>query len=152
MRVMLVQIFRDLRRLVGTSNPLEDGYSWTLLRSQEDLELSAMDKEVMAEQKIKLAIAFSVMQECFKPMIDPHTKVDIVAHVLYNRGWALMTIGCLSIMWIIVLFLQIFAVVFDQATWDVFKWHLSNVKVLIASIALVLIPILCCCSGQKSVA
>jgi hypothetical protein len=93
-----------------------------------------------------------VMQECFKPMIDPHTKVDIVAHVLYNRGWALMTIGCLSIMWIIVLFLQIFAVVFDQATWDVFKWHLSNVKVLIASIALVLIPILCCCSGQKSVA
>jgi hypothetical protein len=86
MRVMLVQIFRDLRRLVGTSNPLEDGYSWTLLRSQEDLELSAMDKETMAEQKIKLAIAFSVMQECFKPMIDPHTKVDIVAHVLYNRG------------------------------------------------------------------
>jgi hypothetical protein len=80
------KIFRDLRRLVGTSNPLEDGYSWTLLRSQEDLELSAMDKETMAEQKIKLAIAFSVMQECFKPMIDPHTKVDIVAHVLYNRG------------------------------------------------------------------
>ncbi|CAM6045249.1 unnamed protein product [Sphagnum compactum] len=80
------KIFRDLRRLVGTSNPLEDGYSWTLLRSQEDLELSAMDKEVIAEQKIKLAIAFSVMQECFKPMIDPHTKVDIVAHVLYNRG------------------------------------------------------------------
>ncbi|KAH8973974.1 hypothetical protein BDL97_01G077000 [Sphagnum fallax] len=80
------KIFRDLRRLVGTSNPLEDGYSWTLLRSQEDLELSAMDKEVMAEQKIKLAIALSVMQECFKPMIDPHTKVDIVAHVLYNQG------------------------------------------------------------------
>jgi hypothetical protein len=45
-----------------------------------------MDKEVMAEQKIKLAIALSVMQECFKPMIDPHTKVDIVAHVLYNQG------------------------------------------------------------------
>jgi len=67
---------------------VNSGFSWTLLRSQaEDLDLkSDGDKELMAEHNIKLSMALSVMQECFKPMIDPRTNLDLVAHVLYNRG------------------------------------------------------------------
>ncbi len=80
-----MQIFRGLRGLVGTCNPLKDGYSWTLLRSQgEDSDLSQqIDKELMAKHKIKLAIALSVMQECFKPMIDLHTKLWKIVEARY---------------------------------------------------------------------
>lgn len=83
-----MQIHNGLRGLVGATNNLEEGYSWTVLRSQaEDPEpKSETDQELMAEHNIKLSIALSVMQECFRPMIDPRTKVDLVAQVLYNRG------------------------------------------------------------------
>ncbi len=82
------QIYRGLRGLVGTNNFLGEGFSWTLLRSQdEDPDpKTEVDKELLAEQNIKLSIALSVMQECFRPMIDPRTKVDVIAHALYNRG------------------------------------------------------------------
>ncbi|CAK9874214.1 unnamed protein product [Sphagnum jensenii] len=82
------RIYRGLRGLVGTNNFLGEGFSWTLLRSQdEDPDpKTEVDKELLAEQNIKLSIALSVMQECFRPMIDPRTKVDVIAHALYNRG------------------------------------------------------------------
>lgn len=83
-----MQIHQGLRGLVGITNALDDGFSWTLLRSQaEDTDpKSDFDKELMAEHNIKLSIALSVMQECFRPMIDPRTNLDLVAHALYNRG------------------------------------------------------------------
>jgi hypothetical protein len=84
------RIYRGLRGLVGTNNSLGKGFSWTLLRSQDedppDPKLMKVDKELLAEQNIKLSIALSVMQDCFRPMIDPRTKVDVIAHALYNRG------------------------------------------------------------------
>ncbi|KAL3681613.1 hypothetical protein R1sor_024569 [Riccia sorocarpa] len=82
------KIFRGLRGLVGVSRPMEGGFSWTLLRSQaEDDRKSGCvsNTELNAEHDSKLSIALSVMQECFRPMIDPRTKIDIVSHVLYNR-------------------------------------------------------------------
>ncbi|KAG0626598.1 hypothetical protein M758_2G136800 [Ceratodon purpureus] len=85
------EIYQSLRGLVGVTNSLvsvSSGFSWTLLRSQaEDSDpKSEGDRELMAEHNIKLSMALSVMQECFKPMIDPRTNVDLVTHVLYNRG------------------------------------------------------------------
>ncbi|PTQ33187.1 hypothetical protein MARPO_0091s0046 [Marchantia polymorpha] len=83
------RIFRGLRGLVGVSKPMEGGFSWTLLRSRaEDDRKSGCisNTELNAEHDSKLSIALSVMQECFRPMIDPRTKIDIISHVLYNRG------------------------------------------------------------------
>ncbi|KAL2620318.1 hypothetical protein R1flu_000523 [Riccia fluitans] len=82
------KIFRGLRGLVGVNKPMEGGFSWTLLRSQaEDDRKSGCvsNTEMNAEHDSKLSIALSVMQECFRPMIDPRTKIDIISHVLYNR-------------------------------------------------------------------
>lgn len=82
------QIYQSLRGLVGVTNLLSRGFTWTLLRSQaEDSDpKSDGDKELLIEHNIKLSMALSVMQECFKPMIDPRTNIDLVSHVLYNRG------------------------------------------------------------------
>ncbi|KAJ7559584.1 hypothetical protein O6H91_04G092100 [Diphasiastrum complanatum] len=82
------KIFEGLRGLVGITNALEDGFSWTLLRSVEDDRLSTTENslEVIAEHNSKLALALSVMQECFRPMIDPRTQIEMISHILYNRG------------------------------------------------------------------
>ncbi|KAJ7558374.1 hypothetical protein O6H91_04G036300 [Diphasiastrum complanatum] len=82
------KIFEGLRGLVGTTNALEDGFSWTLLRSTEEDPLSTTEYslEVVAEHNSKLAIALTVMQECFRPMIDTRTKIELISHILYNRG------------------------------------------------------------------
>jgi predicted transcriptional regulator len=47
--------------------------------------LSQTDLEVMAEHHSKLSVAQGVMQECFMPMIDPPTKINLISQVLYNR-------------------------------------------------------------------
>ncbi|XP_024529500.1 uncharacterized protein LOC9658869 isoform X1 [Selaginella moellendorffii] len=84
------KIFEGLRKLVGISNTIGEGLSWTLLRSGEDdlPSASSMNREQMAEHRSKLAVALGVMQECFLPMVDPRTKIDLVTHILYNRGKA----------------------------------------------------------------
>ncbi|CAM6109439.1 unnamed protein product [Calypogeia fissa] len=82
------KIFQGLRSLVGICTPMEGGFSWTLLRSGADDDRKSgciSNAEMNAEHDSKLSIALSVMQECFRPMIDPRTKIDIITHVLYNR-------------------------------------------------------------------
>ncbi|KAI5058050.1 hypothetical protein GOP47_0026220 [Adiantum capillus-veneris] len=80
------QIFTDLRSLIGKINLLDDGYSWMLLRSMKhDVGLLPSSVEMMAEHNVKLGVAHDVMQECFIPMIDPRTKIDLISQALYNR-------------------------------------------------------------------
>ncbi|MCO5548059.1 hypothetical protein L7F22_001515 [Adiantum nelumboides] len=80
------QIFTALRSLVGKINLLDNGYSWMLLRSMKnDAGLSPLSVEMMAEHNVKLGVAHDVMQECFIPMIDPRTKINLISQALYNR-------------------------------------------------------------------
>ncbi|KAH7439769.1 hypothetical protein KP509_04G075300 [Ceratopteris richardii] len=80
------EIFIALRALVGLSNPLEGGYCWTLLRSmKKDRGLLATSLEEMAEYHSKLSVAHGVMQECFVPMIDPRTNINLLSQAIYNR-------------------------------------------------------------------
>jgi hypothetical protein len=87
-----MQIYEGLRNLVGICKSMEGGFSWTLLRSaaEDDRKSGSIaNMEINAEHGSKLAIALSVMQECFRPMIDPRTKIDIITHVLYNKRYAI---------------------------------------------------------------
>ncbi|PKU72924.1 hypothetical protein MA16_Dca007487 [Dendrobium catenatum] len=69
-------------------NIIEDGLSWTILRCNHDDQnvYSTQKIALMAECNSKLAIALTLMEECFVPMVDPRTGIDIVPHVLYNWG------------------------------------------------------------------
>ncbi|XP_024520610.1 uncharacterized protein LOC112342677 isoform X1 [Selaginella moellendorffii] len=78
------KIFCGLRELVGKTSPMDGGFSWTLLRSA-DLDEDA-DMETVTAHCSKIALALSVMRECFSPMIDPRSKIDIIAHILKNRS------------------------------------------------------------------
>ena len=65
---------------------MEDGFSWMLLRAmKKNHALSQSNLEVMAEHSSKLSVAHDVMQECFVPMIDPRTRINLLSQALYNR-------------------------------------------------------------------
>ena len=69
-------------------NCVGDGFSSTVLRCNHgDKKLqSAEEIAVVAECNMKLAIALSIMEECFLPMVDLKTGIDMIPHILYNWG------------------------------------------------------------------
>ncbi|KAI4388113.1 hypothetical protein MLD38_000474 [Melastoma candidum] len=77
-----------LQSRVGLMNHLADGYSWILLRCfHDDIKFpSAAKVAFKAECNSKLAVALSLMEECFVSMVDPRTGIDMIPHVLYNWG------------------------------------------------------------------
>lgn len=80
-------MYEKLGRLVGVTNELDEGLTWTLVRridpggggNSEDF----YDRTVCNS---KTAVAVAVMEECFEPVIDRHTQIDVVRSVVYNCG------------------------------------------------------------------
>jgi len=82
------KVSSGLESLLGVSNALEGGYSWSLLRRfDEDQQMSStqgLSIAKMADCNAKLAVAHIVMDECFVPIIDPRTNIDMVSHVVFS--------------------------------------------------------------------
>ncbi|KAJ0516430.1 putative histone acetyltransferase chromatin regulator PHD family [Helianthus annuus] len=83
------KIHSSLDSQIGCVNPLSDGYSWTLLKCiQGDQKVHSgqhFDAR-KAECNLKLAVALTIMEECFIPMVDTRTGIYMLPHVLYNQG------------------------------------------------------------------
>ncbi|CAH8293746.1 unnamed protein product [Eruca vesicaria subsp. sativa] len=82
------KVHTGLNSRVGIIYPNADGLSWTVLKCfQEDGKAhSARRLALKAECNSKLAVALSIMEECFLSMVDPRTGIDMIPHVLYNWG------------------------------------------------------------------
>lgn len=82
------EIFIGLRSHVGTDNILDSDLSWSILRCNNDgQKLHSVQKiACLAECNMKLAVALTLLEECFIRMVDPRTGVDMIPHVLYNKG------------------------------------------------------------------
>ncbi|EOY13226.1 Acyl-CoA N-acyltransferase with RING/FYVE/PHD-type zinc finger protein, putative isoform 1 [Theobroma cacao] len=82
------EVQSGLSSRLGMINHLAEGFSWTLLRCiHEDQKFhSALRFALKAECNSKLAVALSIMEECFQSMVDPRTGVDMIPHLLYNWG------------------------------------------------------------------
>jgi hypothetical protein len=66
---------------------LEAGFSWSLVhRECTNSDLSLSGHPHIVENNSKLALALTVMDECFLPIIDRRSGVNIVQNVLYNCG------------------------------------------------------------------
>lgn len=83
-----MQVHTGLSSRVGAINRNDDGLSWTILKCfQEDEKVhSARRLALKAECNSKLAVALSIMEECFQSMVDARTGIDMIPHVLYNWG------------------------------------------------------------------
>ncbi|KAH9288434.1 hypothetical protein KI387_032551 [Taxus chinensis] len=82
------KVSMGLHQLLGISNLIEEGLTWTLLRSiNEDRRFCSPQRlALMAECNTKLAIALAVMEECFERMVDPRTGIDMIPQVVYSWG------------------------------------------------------------------
>ncbi|KAI5605363.1 hypothetical protein BDE02_01G346800 [Populus trichocarpa] len=82
------EVYSGLHSRVGINNPIADGFCWTLLRCihEDQKVLSAQRLALKAECNSKLAVALTIMEECFQSMVDPRTGIDMIPHALYNWG------------------------------------------------------------------
>ncbi|KAK9070772.1 hypothetical protein SSX86_011174 [Deinandra increscens subsp. villosa] len=81
------EIHLGLETRVGLMNSISDGFSWTLLKcTHADQNLDKHFVALKVESNLKLAVALTIMEECFLPMVDPRTGINMIPHVLYNMG------------------------------------------------------------------
>ena len=74
-----------LSDMVGAMNGTDqEGFSWSLLKIQKDEPASSEDCPTVLECNVKLAVALGVLNECFNPVKDRRTNIDMLHHAVYS--------------------------------------------------------------------
>ncbi|XP_051228527.1 uncharacterized protein [Lolium perenne] len=74
-----------LSEMVGASNTAGgDGFSWSLLKIHKDS--SATDSIAVLECNAKLVVALGVLDECFNPVKDRRTGIDMLRQAVFSLG------------------------------------------------------------------
>jgi len=82
----MFQVSAQLADTIGVTNHSEDGFSWALLKIQKDEPVSSQNSPDVVECNVKLAVALGVLNECFNPVKDRRTKIDMLHQAVYSLG------------------------------------------------------------------
>ena len=84
--LLMFQVSVQLSDMIGVTNHTEDGFSWALLKIQKDEPVRSQNSPVVLECNVKLAVALGVLNECFNPVKDRRTKIDMLHQAVYSLG------------------------------------------------------------------
>lgn len=92
--------------MLGVNHKMERGFSWRLIRRITEDE-SSIDPvhtpEVRAECNTKVAVAMTVMDECFLPIDDQRSGIDLLQNVVYSCKYV-QNFTCWSFLYFFFLF------------------------------------------------
>ncbi|VYS45083.1 unnamed protein product [Arabidopsis thaliana] len=82
-----LELFEKLQKYLGVKTEIEGGYSWSLIhRVDTDSDTNSQMSAQRIENNSKLAVGLAIMDECFLPIVDRRSGVNLIRNVLYNCG------------------------------------------------------------------
>ncbi|CAH8308191.1 unnamed protein product [Eruca vesicaria subsp. sativa] len=82
-----LELFEKLKKYLGVKHEIEGGYTWSLIhRVNTDSKFNSQLSAQRIENNSKLAVGLAIMDECFLPIIDRRSGINLIRNVLYNCG------------------------------------------------------------------
>lgn len=82
-----MQLYSQLQKEVGVKHELDSEFSWSLVHRSDLLtDASSVQLSRGVEGNSMLAVAMSVMDECFLPVNDRKSKTNLIRNVVFNCG------------------------------------------------------------------
>ncbi|XP_052147420.1 uncharacterized protein LOC127766417 [Oryza glaberrima] len=80
-------LFEGLRNLLAVKKDLEPEFSCRIIqRIHENVPETVVALDERVECNSKIAVALSLMDECFLPIVDQRTGINLIRNVVYNCG------------------------------------------------------------------
>ncbi|XP_076932941.1 increased DNA methylation 1-like [Bidens hawaiensis] len=84
---MCHELYGQLQKLVGVKHDLGSGFSWSLIhRAELATNASSVELSRQVECNSMVAVAMSLMDECFLPFTDRRSGINLIRNVVFNCG------------------------------------------------------------------